>query len=279
MQELDVKIDSVKGALKLKISSLKDVYWHELINKLTAVTDKLASSSRKKLLDKLFATTHVDFTAPNAHAIVVWVVKNANGYFDSQLIELVETMTEKANIVNYKSNQRTFGDEMWRYRASAKELSHYKLDYRIVLERVGGIAVEEYYRSRTAHGLTESATSYLNDISTVAMNIGYDTANSRRAEDFQWESNKKKSFMFKNHTTGEIEELFEARAFKNGNLHIKMRIDFMCKLNVEFGRLKGWLKSKEAASDELEMPIEEVSTAFCSNYQLSACAALTLLAP
>ena len=278
MNELDVKFENVKSALRLKVSSLKDVYWHELINKLSAITSKLASSSRKALLDKLFSRTHVDFTAENAHAIVIWVIKNANAYFDSQLIELVETMTEKANVVNYKSNKRTFGSEDWRYRTSPSELSRYKLDYRIVLERVGGISVPSYWQSREVHGLSNSATNFINDICTVAFNIGYDTEGMQRAEDFKWESNKKKLFMFKNHSSGETEELFEVKAFKNGNLHIKLRPSFICKLNVEFGRLKGWLKTKEEASSELGMGIEEVNGAFKSNFQIPTSSALRLIA-
>jgi hypothetical protein len=270
--ELDVKIDNVKAALKLKVSSLKDVYWHDLINRLTTVTNKLSFASRKKLLDKLFASTHVDFSCSNAHAIIVWVIKNANGYFDNQLIDLVEKMSERANIANYKSNQRTFGDENWRYRFRKPEgLTEYKLEYRVVLENVGGI-------SGKGCGLSDNAKILLNDISTIAMNIGYDTEHAKKAENYDWVSNKKQHFMFKNHTTDKIEELFEAKAFKNGNLHIKFRQDFIMKLNVEFGRLKGWLKSKEAASNELDIPIEEVLSAFGCNYQLPSNSALMLTA-
>jgi hypothetical protein len=270
LNELDVKVENVKNALKLKISSLKDVYWHDLINRLTTVTNKLSFNSRKKLLDKLFASTHVDFTSANAHAIVVWVVKNANGYFDDQLIDLVETMSERANVVNYKSNQRTFGDENWRYRyQKPKGLFNYKLEYRVVLENVGGIG-------GSTNGLSKNASIFLNDIRTIAMNIGYDTEHCDKAEDFNWVSNKKHKLMFKNHTNERFEELLEVRAFKNGNLHIKFRQDFMCKLNCEFGRLKGWLKSKAAASEELEMPIEEVHVAFGCNLKLSTSSVLML---
>ncbi len=41
------------------------------------------------------------------------------------------------------------------------------------------------------------------------------------------------------------------------------------KLNVEFGRLVGWLKSKHEAADELDLPLEEVEDCFDSNLQLS----------
>jgi|GEM_PF-4915631 len=138
--------------------------------------------------------------------------------------------------------------------------------------------IEKNIKSREVHGLSNSATNFINDICTVAFNIGYDTEGMQRAEDFKWESNKKKLFMFKNHSSGETEELFEVKAFKNGNLHIKLRPSFICKLNVEFGRLKGWLKTKEEASSELGMGIEEVNGAFKSNFQIPTSSALRLIA-
>jgi hypothetical protein len=260
LKELDVNFSSVKEALKLKITSLKDVYWKELFSRLNTITDKLSFASRKSITDVLFAATHVDFTPENAHSLAVWVVKNANVYLDSQLITLVERMTEVANIKNYTSNDRTFGKEDWKYRSKPKNLSHYKLDYRIVLERVGGLAGEAK--------LSSGAAELLGDIKTIAYNIGFDTANMTQPADMTWGTHVKNDFLFRNHTTGKTEVLFEARAFKNGNLHLRLKPEFICKLNVEFGRLKGWLKDTAQAAHELDASIEQVESAFNSNLKL-----------
>lgn len=271
--ELGVNVSSVKEGLKLKISSLKDAYWRELINNLETITNKLASSSRKIVIDKLLENVHVDFNSDNAHAIVMWVIKNANHYFDSQLIELVTRMTEKANVILYKSNQRTFRDEQWRYNSKPSDLKNYKLDYRVVLERVGGLT----YNFSNEASLSKSAANLLNDICTIAYNIGFDTYGFTPASQFDWESRSAKIFTFRSPSTGLQETLFEARAFKNGNLHIKFNPDFICRLNVEFGRLKGWLKTPKEAAEELDIPFNQASAAFDCNFKLESTSVPLLL--
>src|SRR5690554_152734 len=147
--ELGVNVRSLKEALKLKIKSLKDLFWRELFDNLGAVTDRLTSESRSRMLSKLMDNTSVDFNAQNAHALVIWMVKNANRYFDQQLIEVVERMVDHANIALYKANQRTFGAEQWRYCRRPDDLDRYALEYRVVLDRVGGLCNSEYSFERS----------------------------------------------------------------------------------------------------------------------------------
>ncbi|RZQ33190.1 DUF4942 domain-containing protein [Vibrio vulnificus] len=266
LKELNVEVSAVKGALKLKIQSHKSSYWQELFNNLTSITGRLCASAREGMLAKLQRHTHIDFTTSNAHAVALWVVKNANNYFDSQLIELVERMVSSANVVLYVSNQRTFKKEDWRYNRKPKDLSHYALDYRVVLTNMGGI-VSSY---DAVNGLSKYAASFIDDIAVVAGNIGFDTDGQERCRDFEWSSKKGQVFHYFNHETGQKEVLFEVKAFLNGNLHVKMNQAFLCKLNVEFGRLKGWLKCAQDAVVELALTEEESLDAFRSNYMLTA---------
>ena len=79
----------------------------------------------------------------------------------------------------------------------------------------------------------------------------------------EWKSNSSQDF----HDT-EGTKLFTLKAFKNGNLHIKFNQGLIKKLNIEFGRLKGWLKNWKEASDELGIPESESQKMFKSNYNL-----------
>lgn len=268
LKELGVNLKGVREALSQKIENLKDRYWHELFNNLSTVTDKLTSESREKLLSILTAHTHVDFSSSNAYAVVLWVIKNANAYFDSQLITIVERMTEKANVLLYKSNKKTFGDEEWRYYRIPEGLSRYQLDYRIVLSRIGGIYAGSWSRD-SVNGLLGNAATFIDDLCTIAANLNYDTYGLERVKSFKWESNQKKVFNFRKVTTGKLQTLFEVRAFKNGNLHIKFNQKFICRLNVEFGRLKGWIKSPKEAADELKISEKEAIDSFHSNLKLT----------
>lgn len=271
LSELGVSLRDLKGGLLLKISGLKNLYWKELFDGLNKVTDKLVKDSREKLLAKLTAHTDIDFNASNVYAVVIWVVKSSNFYFDDQLVNLVDSMIQKANIVLYKSNQRTFRDSDWRYCSRPDGLERYFIDYRVVLERVGGLSTSDFNHDRNRYnGLTERAYFYLMDIITVANNLGFDTANRTRPSEFDWYSSGAKTFYYYDHRKGVEAVLFTAKAFLNGNLHIKFNQAFMMMMNVEHGRLKGWIKSGAEASQELDISAKDAENFFKSNLQLTA---------
>lgn len=277
LSEMNVNVRAVQESLQLKIKSLKDSYWRELINNLSEVTDKLCSSSRTALLDTLFDHTHVDFTAQNAHSIVLWVLKNANVYLDSQLIELVEDMVNPESIVLYKSNSKTFGKEQWRWNSRPQDLDRYALDYRVVVPRKGGICVSSWSHERTDHGLEARATTFLGDIQTVAQSLGFDCTGHPRAEHMKWESRKKQEFHYVDVATGREKLLMDVRAYQNGNLHIRFCPEFLIKLNVRFGQLKGWLRTPKEASDELNVSEKQAVNAFNVNYKLALSSCQTLI--
>lgn len=270
LDELGVSFKDVREGLRLKVKGLKNIYWQELFNNLKKITDKLTKSSRERLLSNLTLRTDVDFNSENIYAVVIWVIKNANHYFDEQLVSLVKSMVEKANIVLYKSNTKTYGEEKWRYCRTPEGLSRYSLETRLVLERAGGLVVSEWsFDLNRYNGLTGRAHDLIMDILTVATNLGFDTTNYERPMDYQWESNKGKEFHFWDHVTGKKSLLMTVKAFKNGNCHVKFNQAFMRKLNVEFGRLEGWLKSAQEAAEELDITIDEAAESFNQNLKLT----------
>jgi len=262
MKELDVSVKSILSSLKLKIKGLKDLYWNQLFDRYEPITSRLTYQSRDSLLSTLRERTNIDFTASNAYAITIWAIKNANKYFDSQLINVFEEMCEKANVVSYKSNQRVFGQGDYRYRKVKAD--KVKLEYRIVCEYIGGIDNDYWSRDRFS-GLHSSAYNFLNNILIVANNLGFLRNDSVDRHTFL--SGKKEEFTY--HIPGEIRQvLMEVKAFKNGNLHIKFSQDFMLALNVEMGRLKGWIHTPEEAAEELGEDLEKVSKVFKTQYTM-----------
>lgn len=278
LYELNVNLKGLKIALQQKVEGLKDLFWKELFENMSKITSRLSHANRDFMLKKLTAHTHIDFTAANAHAVLIWVIKQSNSYFDEQVITLVERMTEQANVKLYKSNEKTFGREQWAYKVRPDGLDRYSLDYRIVLHRTGGInnADAQYLRDRDG-GLTRRAFELVNDILTVANNLGFDTTETVRAGHYRWEPGKKFSFDFYDLTSKRRVELMSAKAFLNGNMHFKLNEAFICRLNVEFGRLKGWLKHSQDAVDEMGITLQMASEAFGSNIQLSSSSAMLLL--
>lgn len=269
LSELNVNIQSLKKGLKLKISSLKDVYWHELFDMLETVTRRLTTNQRTKMLNKLMATVHVDFTASNAYAIALWAVKHANHYFDQQLIDVFDGLIRQASVINYKSNKRTFGDDEWKWHARPSNLERFQLDYRFILDNAGGLSTSPWsHEKKRYNGLTERAKTILDDIRTVADNLGFSVAGYPSAAEHDWFSESSNEFMCDDRRTGIRKPLMVVRAYKNGNLHLKFDVDFMSMLCVEFGRLKGWLRSPREAVDEMGISPECAQASFGSNARI-----------
>jgi len=260
---LDVDLDKIRNALALKVKGLKTIYWQEAMNTVTKITDRFTSTIRRSVLEKIISNSSVDFTISNIHAVLTWLIKNVNKYADEQVTTTMERMIEKANVVAYKSNQRTFRDAQWRYNDIPFGLSHYKLELRIVLEGRGF--------SKISHGkLDDSTADFYNDLCAIAISVGFDTMGQPRSKDFEWEYGKPRLFTFKNHTSGKVETLFEAKRFKNGNMHIKFNKRFICALNVAFGRINGWVQSAQQAAEEMDISLDDASTFFNQQLKLTA---------
>jgi hypothetical protein len=252
LKELGVSLDGLVRGLKDKIAGL---YWNELFSNLDKVTDRLTSKSRKTLLSTLYEHVHVDFTEDNAYAVVLWVIKNANDYFDQQLVEIYKHFASPENVRNYVSNQRIYNDK-WRFNSDA---SHYQLDYRVVWKTYGTFVGDNWREN--VNGLCQSAADALQDLCTIAKNLGFHVAD--RVRDFRWEPGALATFDYRDGRT-----FMEVRAYKNGNVHIKLDQAFMRAWNIEAARILKWVRSAEEAAREMEMPLDEVQRHFNRNLRL-----------
>jgi hypothetical protein len=258
-KELGISLDQVRGGLKKKIADLKNLYWHELFSNLDTITSRLTSKSRERLLQKLTAHTSVDFSAANAYAVVVWAIKNANQYFDDQLKTVYLELAERENIRNYKSNKKLVEDG-WRYQKH--EMSHFTLDYRLVIQKWHCFCTGEFASKWDyPNGLHNNTHDFLNDICTIAMNLGFDVVSNSR--NIQWEPGKLHEFYL---SGGNL--FMDVRAYKKGTVHIRVDQTFMKKLNIEAARLNGWVKSAKEAAEETGIP--DAEKFYGANFKLSS---------
>lgn len=110
----------------------------------------------------------------------------------------------------------------------------------------------------------------VDDLITIAQNLGFDTADQERSSTVEsWEPGKLRLFHYFDHTAKKKVILFTVRAYLNGNIHIKFNQGFIARLNVEFGRLRGWINTPEQAADEIQgVDIDCAKRAFHSNQQI-----------
>lgn len=264
LEELGIKKESIKKSLSLRLTGTKNKYWNNLFQHLNAITNRLTSKSREKMEKKLTSSTCVDYSAENAYAVVCWVLKNANSYFDEQLVSVYQNLTREENIKPYKSNQR-FTHDCFRYNRFGDEtIKNYKLDYRLILCGRSCCLSREYSSDPVSLDDYDNRTTFdlIKDLFTIASNLGFEH-DGFPADG--WEYGKARSIAMKNGET-----LAEVKIYKNGNFHFKLKIEFMKAFNVEAGRLLGWLKTPQQAAEELEIKPEECLKYFQSNTQITS---------
>lgn len=272
LKQLGIEKSTIVSGIKDAVKSMKNRYWSVLFENMKAVTTRLATKQRAAFLQSIKEKVSVDFTESNCYAFLIWVSKWSNDYFDEQLVGIFHTLSSDSNCTKYKSNDRVWTQGDWRYLQSETSASHYKLEYRMVVTH-GGISTSEYDFERTRHGgLVEHAYRLLSDLVTVANNLGF--ASDASPGDFQWESNKQQKLRMKN---GEV--LAAVRAFKNGNMHIHLNPKLALAMNVEAGRLLGWLRTPAQAAEEFgatDTEAQEIGDIFGSSFRIGADAGLKL---
>lgn len=257
LRELQIGRYSILKSLKLRLASTKNLYWKELFANLDVIINRLTHKSKASMLEKITRSTVVDFSADNAYAIVCWALKNANAYFDRQLIEVYHEITRQENVLPYKSNQR-FNKSDFRY--SRNETSNYKLDYRIILVTRSNCLSGWSGQNEGLDYNNDGLRHHLEDLLTIAHNLGFEPSPIPLKD---WDYGVAREIKMKSGET-----FATMKIFKNGNIHIKFCIEFMKAFNLEAGRLLGWLKTPQQASDELDIPAAECLKYFKSNLSL-----------
>lgn len=259
LKELGVEKDAVREGLKKKMQGLKAKYWQVLFDRLDAITSRLATKSKKKLLDKLTSNASVEFTASNAYSIVLWAIKNANLYFDEQLTDLFFDLSTRDGVHNYVSNQRTWEQDGWRYMNHSRKNTHYALDYRIVV--INSVAItKDTWRWEYPGNLYRECHELIADVIAVMGNLGFQT-NSMRSFDRTWTAGKWQDF----YLTNSDDILFQVKAYMNGNLHFRFNQEAIKALNINAARLLKWVRTADEVVQEMGYTLKEAKMYFNRN--------------
>ncbi|EQM95157.1 hypothetical protein OFAG_02253 [Oxalobacter formigenes HOxBLS] len=232
LKSIGITKDAVKKSLKSRLKGLKTKYWQLVFDNLDAITSRLTYDTRNKMMSRFSGLTSADFTVSNIYSLVIWVIKNANTYYDAQLTDFYKSLSTRDNVTPYKSNQRVFKGSGWRY--NRDDLTHYTLDYRIVCST-------SYFYRQYSYYTRDNIKSGIDDICTIATNLGFHVVDCEYALD-----TGEKGVVY----LTDYVPLLEYRYYKNGNMHIKMNQEFAKALNVEAARLLGWIKSAEDIQKE-----------------------------
>lgn len=262
LKELGVNKEHVRDGIKKKMAGLKSKYWHLLFDRLDTITNRFSTATRKKFLDRLAGRAAIEFTSSNAYAVVLWAIKHANKYYDEQLVQLFRDLSTFEGVLNYKSNQRVWQRDDWRFYHDKPKPSHYALDYRFVVRQWQAIGNGGSYQWQYPGNLYEGCHNLIADVIVVLYNLGYATVDSP-SKNRQWEAGQWQDFTL---ASGDV--LFQVKAHKNGNLHFRFMPAAIKAINVEAGRLLGWIRSKQDVVKELGYTEAEADRFYRSSVQI-----------
>jgi len=251
LKEFEISRDGLIKSLKMKLATAKTEYWRRLFDGLEEITKRLTAESRKRMMHLMESRTGIEFNRDNAYAVVMWSVKNANGYFDEQFMRIYEAMVDGANVENYMSNSRIFKKDRFRYYAaqdSAATHFRLKVGHRMVVTGQGGLATGY---SDWSTGITERGANFLCDLIVVARNLGFHVID-KGPERYEWKDSDARVIRFLT-KEGNEESLYRVRAFSNGNFHLQFNPDLIHAMNISYGLLRGWLRNDMEAAKELEI--------------------------
>jgi hypothetical protein len=237
LKAIGIDKKAVKTALKNQIANLKLKYWHEFYNCLDVITDRLTSKTRYEMHERFCKLGAIDFTLSNVRTVLLWIVKNTHKYMERQLVDLFKHFSDYENVKMYKSNQKTFTADNWRWNSN-NEREKYSLDYRIIAcERWNNnYSWKEEIDDRKAKTATD-------DICTIAFNLGFRCVEKQEVKEF----GEKYYYYLSNG-----KPLFEVKVYKNGNCHYKFNTEFCKAFNIEAGRILGWLRNKQECKEEFD---------------------------
>ncbi len=234
LETFNFSVKAVKEAFLQKIRSLKILYWDRVFEEFDEITSRLTYNSRDQLKTNFKTLYTVDFTVDNIYSLILWVVKNANDYYGTQLVDFYKKLSSRENVKPYKSNTRLFEYDGWRW--SSEKHSHYVLDYRIIMSSPFRSTWSGSFDTNSLEGIRT-----MQDIRTIARNLGFDTIDYQAPTTFG-----QKYYVYT--LNGEV--LFEYKIYMNGNMHVKFNKEFTKAMNVEVSRLLGWIRSAEDIKKE-----------------------------
>lgn len=240
LETIGIKKEAVKEALKKKAQGLKIRYWELVFDECEEITSRLTSDTRNQIFNRFKTLQTIDFTYENIYPVILWVIKNANQYYDKQLIDFYKNMSEPDNVKPYKSNLRIFERYEWRHNCfkNPEQVTHYtlKLEYRIICSN--RLFAD---RDRYSYYYQDKALTTIENICTIARNLGFTVGKIDEEKGYG-----KNHFVYQEN--GKI--LFEYKYFQNGNKHIRFNLELAKAINVEVSRLLGWIRCKEDIARE-----------------------------
>lgn len=249
--------------MRKELDNLRSQYWVELYRNTREISELVDTETSYAFEALMKSQTNLEFNQSNIRMIMVWCLKNIRAYSKKQVKKSIGELLSSVNIKAYKSNEARFVRGDWEYAAQIpNDVTHYCLNTtkRLIISwykrRVDNEAI------RRSGSLRHNIKDCLTNLCVIANNVGFSVSNIRDIRDDNWSAGKQRDILYTDKATGETKVLFRVKVFMAGTIHLNMDQDFINYLNVEFGKIKGWVTTPQEAAEEMGMTIEAATKAF-----------------
>lgn len=242
LRQLNVCKETIKEALLKNMQGLKVLYWNLAMENLEEITSRLTSGSRQLLMEKFKQGLSAEFTKDNIYIFVIWVIRHAEGHIEKQIIKFYEELSSEENVRPYKSNQSTFRKDKWRY-LNPENGMKWTLDYRIVCNHN---ILKVYHYDAVVNPFQTDAK--ILDLKTICRNLGFTITRYDHPANLDF---GQKGYFYMQDGDQEVEAL-EYKFYKNRNVHLKFNQKIIMAINVQAGKLMGWLVLREDIKKEFD---------------------------
>lgn len=253
--EVGVSFESMKESLRMKLKSTKAKYWSKLFNNLDVIKRRFTQEQRTNFIKNLTEHSSVEFSIANCHGVILWALEQANTLRDTMIQTTIDYITHDCEVNGYKSNEKVFVKNKHKYNNMDEP---FKLDYRLVTERMGKI--DFTWTKPRLYGRDENC---VHDLKVIGYLLGFDLYEGDKIDDLD----TGKSYNFHYTKDGVQHILFDIKWFKKGTAHIRFSQEFMMKINVEMGRIKGWVFTKDDVKEEFDVSDEEASKLITNHFK------------
>lgn len=273
LEQLGIHHSGVMEKILSDIQTLKHRYWEKAFSHISSFKTRLTYKTANSILDEIKGFKELDFNADNIRNIVIWVIENFNRYSKEQLLQCYDDMTYFGSVRAYKSNNKWI-DDGWRYQKmnDGKGMPEKSmLDYRIVTygRLIGKQCFADDPGWNSGWGYDKPNENIISDLCVVVASLGF-PRKAREVIDNDGNKTYVQDSEIRGVVFGKNQEivgedgkvLFTFRVYKNRNVHIKIRSDILQKLNIEVGKLKGWIKSPSDIQSEFETTESEAVELF-----------------
>lgn len=267
---LNADVSTIVGLLRDNLRGLKNSYWHTFFNSYEPITSRLTQKQRERFNQNfLKSQSHLDFTFANCYAVTLLAIKYAGERTDDQIKDLYYTLLSPENIQNYKSNQKVYDGEAFRYRHS-DTISHVRLEYRVIspCRVTSGYSFDDPKRffDEKPYLSNPHYLDFIADYVAIARTVGA----CGTKYDIKTKDDKVPAFGTVFYIMANEAVLFEVRFYQKGTAHIRFSQDFALRLNVALGRVMGWVRSAQDVQDEFGAEACDYFTcgAFCEQIAL-----------